>query len=89
MRARSRIVLAAMLLAGVAGLAAAQPPAVNSEGGLAQDYIGPLRAQSCPNGVASTKGKVVSLSATPVPMQGVNPSNKTVGALTFVAGFSL
>ncbi len=89
MRARSRIALAAMMLAGVASIAAAQPPAVNSEGGLAHDYLGPLRAQSCPTGVASAKSEVVSLSATPVPMQGVNPSNKMVGALTFVAGFSL
>lgn len=87
---RRRLTASAIaLLTCLAGIAAAQPTALNRDSELEREYLHPLRAQSCPNGVASTQGDVVSLSATPVPMQGINPLNKTVGALTFVAGFSL
>ena len=89
MRPRQRHALAAVLLAGFSGAAVAQPQASNRTGELEGDYVALLRAKSCPTGVAKTGGEPVAISATPVPLQGINPSRKTIGELTFVAGFHL
>ena len=89
MRARQRHALAAVLLAGFSGAAVAQPQASDRTGELDGDYVALLRAKSCPTGVAKTGGEAVAISAAPVPLQGINPSRKTIGELTFVAGFHL
>lgn len=71
-------------------LACSGAPALAQAGGdFQRDYLGPLRAASCPAAVAKTVGESVSLSASAVPLQGVNPSRKTIGDLTFVGGFHL
>jgi hypothetical protein len=89
MRGSRRNAIAVALLACLAGVAAAQPQAAHYTGDLSQDYLVPLRAKSCPKGVAKTEAETVILNATPVPLQGMDPSRKTIGALTFVAGFHL
>lgn len=89
MRASRRNAIAVALLACLAGVAAAQPQAAHHTGDLALDYLVPLRAKSCPKGVAKTEAETVILNATRVPLQGMDPSRKTIGALTFVAGFHL
>lgn len=89
MRGSRQNALAAALLACLAGVAVAQPQANTRAGDLEHDYLAPLRAKSCPKGVAKMEAEAVALSATPVPLQGMNPSRKTISALTFVAGFRL
>ncbi len=86
---RRRIAVVALLFAGLAGAAMAQPPAGNQTGDFRRDYLGPLRAKSCPNGEAKTEGEPVALGATPVPLQSMNLSRKFIGDLAFVAGFHL
>lgn len=89
MHLRHQIAFAAVLLAGLAGAALAQPPTHNAASDFERNYLGPLRAKSCPKDTAKTEGQVVSLSARPVPLQGINPSRKFIGHLSFVAGFHL
>jgi hypothetical protein len=84
---RRRHALAALMLACAVGPALAQP--TGGKGNLALDYLAPLRAKSCPKGVARTDGEAVAMTATPVPLQGVDRSRRTVGALTYVGGFHL
>jgi hypothetical protein len=52
-------------------------------------YLKGLKDVSCPAGVAFQKPETVALSASRVPLSSLNPGKKTVGALTFVAGFHL
>jgi hypothetical protein len=52
-------------------------------------YLADLSAVSCPKGTKQEAPETISLKADPVPLQGLNPSRKTVGQLTFVAGFHL
>ncbi len=89
MRARHRNALAAAVLACLAGVSVAQPLASKRAGDLERDYLAPLHGKSCPKGVAKTVGEAMALMAVPVPLQGVNPSRRTIGELTFVAGFHL
>lgn len=89
MRRSGRNAIAVALLACLAGVAVAQPQASRHTGDLAHDYLVPLRAKSCPKGVTKTEAETVMLNAEPVPLQGIAPSRKTIGALTFVAGFHL
>ncbi|MEQ1780911.1 MAG: esterase-like activity of phytase family protein [Hyphomonadaceae bacterium] len=88
MRGRRRLTACAVaMLACLAGEVVAQPGQRTGE--LEPDYLTPLRAASCPKGVTKTDAEAVPLTATSVPLQGVNPSRKTLGDLTFVAGFHL
>jgi hypothetical protein len=68
-------------------VAPAVPPAVKA--GTLDGYLEGLKEVSCPAGVAFQKPETVTLSASPVPVSTLNPGKKTVGALTFVAGFHL
>lgn len=52
-------------------------------------YLKGLKDVSCPAGVAFQKPGTITLTASPVPVSTLNPGKKTVGALTFVAGFHL
>lgn len=53
------------------------------------NYLSALRARSCPAGTPPSEGDSVVLNASPVALQAVNPARKSIGALTFVAGFHL
>lgn len=93
---KRRYALAAMLLACVAGSAAAQPPDPigdligRGEGGKFQkDYLEPLLSASCPKGVKKTEPEAIPLTVKKVALQGVNPTRKTIGDLTLVGGFHL
>lgn len=88
MHARKQRSAIAVLLGGAIATMA-QPASSQSSGELRRDYLTPLRASSCPDGVARSEGEAVALSATPVPLQGMNPKRKTVGELTLVGGFHL
>ncbi|HVY87719.1 MAG TPA: esterase-like activity of phytase family protein [Hyphomonadaceae bacterium] len=63
-------------------------PAAGS-GRTIEAYIAQLRDTSCPDGVKKTEPEKISLKADPVPLQGLNPSRKTIGQLTYVAGYHL
>lgn len=79
-------------IACVAALAGCSPGAMAQDAGrsaLQDDYLAPLRALSCPPGTARAAPEDVALSARHVPLQGINPSRKTLGELTFVDGFHL
>jgi hypothetical protein len=89
MRLRHSNALAAVLLACLACVAVAQPQASDRAGDLEGEYLAPLRAKSCPASVTRTQGETVALTVSAVPLQGMNPSRKAVGDLTFVAGFHL
>lgn len=52
-------------------------------------YLSALRARSCPAGTSPSEGDSVALNVSPVALQAVNPARKSIGALTFVAGFHL
>ena len=52
-------------------------------------YLDALRRTSCPAGVKRTEPEAVAIRATPVPLQLINPLRRTIGELTFVAGFHL
>lgn len=58
-------------------------------GDLQGDYLSPLRAASCPSGTERTAPEDVALSVSHVPLQGINPSRRAIGGLTFVDGFHL
>ena len=89
MRLRHSNALAAVLLACLAGVAVAQPQASDRAGDLERDYLAPLRAKSCPPSVTRMQGETIALTVSAVPLQGMNPSRKAIGDLTFVAGFHL
>lgn len=75
------------LLACLASAAVAQN--IRRTGDVAQDYLAPLRAASCPKGTAKADPVTIPLTATPVPLQGMNPARQAIGDLTFVGGFHL
>lgn len=52
-------------------------------------YLSAMRARSCPAGTPPSEGDSVALNISPVALQAVNPARKSIGALTFVAGFHL
>lgn len=87
MRSRHTLIAAALAALAITG-ATAQSPG-KPTGDLQRDYLDPLRKASCPKGVARTEGESADLTVASVPLQGVNPSRKTLGDLTFVAGFHL
>jgi len=89
MRLRHSNALAAVLLACLAGVAVAQPQASDRAGDLEREYLAPLRAKSCPPSVTRMQGETIALTVSAVPLQGMNPSRKAIGDLTFVAGFHL
>lgn len=87
MRRSRRIILACLLAASSAAPAIAQD--LKLSGSLQKDYLDPLRAKSCPKGTTKIEGQAVELTSKSVPLQGVNPSRKSLGDLTFVGGFHL
>ncbi len=80
----SRYALAGLLLAGAP--ASAQAP---DRGQFLKDVLAPLLNTSCPRDVEREEPEPVSLEVKRVPLQAVNPSRTTIGALTFVGGFHL
>jgi hypothetical protein len=52
-------------------------------------YLSSLRAKSCPSGTEREEPDSITLKASPVALQGINPSRKSIGGLNFVAGFHL
>lgn len=79
-----RYALAALLLAGPPVAAQAQ-----GRGQFQKDVLDPLLDASCPRSIARDEPETVTLQARRVPLQGVNPSRTTIGALAFVDGFHL
>ncbi len=79
-----QLAMSAIVL-GCIGLAQAQTP----KGSLEADYLAPLRAASCPKGVAPEKPAAIDLAAKPVPLQAMNARRKVIGELAFVGGFHL
>jgi len=79
-----RCALALLLMA--VGPALAQTP---GGGQVQKDVLDPLLKASCPAGVERLEPEVIALQAKRVPLQGLNRSRKTIGALTFVDGFHL
>jgi hypothetical protein len=77
--------------ASVAAPTPAPAPAVEAapRAGTLEAFLKGLKDASCPAGAAMKKPDTVALSASPVPLATLNPRKKTVGALTFVAGFHL
>lgn len=78
-----RRAFAIMALSCLAGLAHAQTPQS------VQAYLAPLKRVSCPQGVEHIEPEVIDLKAARVPLQGVNPTRKTIDELTFVGGYHL
>lgn len=77
---------------GVVGLMAAAllaAPAFAQRGTLKEAFLDPLLAASCPEGVEKTEPEGIPLAAKKVALQGINPSRKTIGALTLLGGFHL
>ncbi|MBK8839338.1 MAG: esterase-like activity of phytase family protein [Hyphomonadaceae bacterium] len=69
-----------------------RPPVMARKAGAPGDfswYLSALRAKSCPPGSIAVEGDSVVLKTSPVALQPVNPARKSIGALTFVAGFHL
>lgn len=64
-------------------------PAARSLDGSFDAYLAGLRDASCPDGIEPVSPAAVALAAKPVPLQALNPSRRTIGELTFVAGFHL
>lgn len=85
MRPRTRWIAISFLALGYAGAAQAQ----TLTGDLDRDFLKPLRQASCPNSVAAAPPAAIDLQASRVPLQGLNPTRKTLGELTFVDGFHL
>lgn len=52
-------------------------------------YMRTLSEASCPAGTLTTSGEAVQVTATPVPLQPLQPARTKAGELTFVAGFHL
>lgn len=70
----------------------ASTPAPSTPGDLSgtlQGYLDGLRTVSCPDGVKKEAPEKLEITATSVPLAGLNPMQKKVGELTFVGGFSL
>ena len=99
-RIRSGLLVAAALLAACAGDGVAQSsypnliadPLVDEledapAPGDPATYLDGLRSASCIG--AKREPAAIALKAEPVPLQGLNPARKTIGALSFVAGFHL
>lgn len=75
-----RYAIAALVLAGAPAMAQTQ---------LQKDVLDPLLKASCPVRVEHEAPEAIPLQVKRVPLQGLNPSRKTIGALTFVDGFHL
>ncbi|MFT3725958.1 MAG: esterase-like activity of phytase family protein [Hyphomonadaceae bacterium] len=95
---RSGLLGAATLLAACAGDGVAQSPEPDLLAVVFEDdpeeapgdpatYLDNLRHASCVD--AKRDPDPITLKADPVPLQGLNPTRKTVGELSFVAGFHL
>ncbi|MEQ1610163.1 MAG: esterase-like activity of phytase family protein [Hyphomonadaceae bacterium] len=52
-------------------------------------YLSSLRSKSCPSGTEREEPDSITLKASPVALQGINPGRKSIGGLNFVAGFHL
>lgn len=52
-------------------------------------YLSSLRSRSCPAGVKSVAPESISLTASPVALQALNPLRTSIGRLSFVTGFHL
>lgn len=73
----------------ISSQAAATPdPSEPRTGSLAR-YLQGLKDVSCPAGASFQKPESITLTASPVPLSTLSPGKRTVGALTFVAGFHL
>ncbi|MBI1361973.1 MAG: hypothetical protein GC155_16985 [Alphaproteobacteria bacterium] len=64
-------------------------PVYGRETGTLAGYLHGLREASCPAGTKFEAPETIGLEARPVPVSPLNPGKKTVGDLTFVAGFHL
>lgn len=96
---RSGLLGAAAMLAACAGDGVAQPhqpvPAFSPIEDAPDEappneltsYLDDLRQASCAGG--GREPDAITLKASPVPLQGLNPARKVIGELTFVAGFHL
>ncbi len=81
-RGLGRYALAALLFASA-------PAVAQQPGERRTSMLEPLLNASCPKKVEREEPEAIALHAKRVPLQGVNPSRKTIGALTFVDGFHL
>lgn len=96
---RPGLIGALIALAACAGDGVAQPPAKDAIGDLIIDrsvkagpvafdaYLDGLRRVSCPG--EAGQAEAITITASAIPLQGLNPGRKTVGQLTYVAGFQL
>lgn len=64
------------------------PPAPQFTGAFAA-YVKALHETSCPANLKAEDSRPLALRAKPISLQAINPSRKTVGALTYVGGFHL
>lgn len=93
--------LGTVAVAAVSAAAFGQPPSSDpigdligrgagaASGDFERDYLAPLLRKSCPPGVQRSEPEAVQMKVAPVPLQGVNPFRKSIGKLTFLAGFHL
>lgn len=96
---RARLAGVVIALAAGAGEGGAQPPDRDAIGGLIDDraagagpqaepaYLDRLHRLSCPG--VGRQAEAIEIRTSTVPLQGLNPGRKTVGQLTYVAGFQL
>ena len=89
MRAGLNRLAMGVIALGCAGFAHAPALAQGPTGSLQADYLAPLRAASCPEGVKPEKPVTIDLTTKHVPLQAMNGKRKVIGELTFVDGFHL
>lgn len=70
-------------------VAAAPVAPVATPPGRLEAYLSGLRAVSCPQGVRREEPKAIELGVSKVPLAALNPMQRKIGSLTFVAGFEL
>lgn len=64
-------------------------PAFAQRGSFSADYLDPLLAGSCPDGVAAADAENIAIEAARVPLQSLNPGRRDIGELAFVEGFHI
>jgi hypothetical protein len=74
---------------GYAGAELAANPTSSGKNADLDAYLALLRRASCPAAVRRQPPGEVSIKATPVPLQGLNPLRRKLDKLSFVAGFHL